>query len=97
MVMLLQVAVCDLSSKSALEHCTVGGRCLPFLAQHVHKLEQHASSIAQQLLEEECKLVAGHVDNSMHRHKAVTDSMLASSHSALLQVSRNLLNATNVC
>jgi hypothetical protein len=67
-----------------------------FLSQHVQNIEQHASSIAQQLLEEECKLVAGQVEDMQHQdsirhHKGHSDSMLASSRAAFLQASLSLV------
>lgn len=89
--MLLQVAGCDMYNKSALDCCPAGGSCLPFLQQHVRTLEQHASGIARQLLQEECKLVAGLADDmpaqaTMHR-KAHPEGAVAGCHAALMGVS----------
>lgn len=82
----LQVDVCDVANKSALDHCPPDGRCLPFLTKHVHHMEEHAKSIAQQLLEEECKFVAGHVDDVQNMNKGPNN------HSTLLQVGHFISN-----
>ena len=101
-MVLLQVAVCDMYNKSAVEHCPEGGRCLSFLQQHVRTLEQHASGIAQQLLQEECRLVAGYPDDmhgqeSVHHHKAHPGGTLADFHTASIEVGRSACCCPLLC
>jgi hypothetical protein len=102
MVMWLQITICDMAKKTALDHCSPGGRCALFLSQHMHKVEHHASSIAQQLLKEECKLVAGQVDSGhqhepVQLHKGGSGGMLLSNQAASLQVSLFLVSAACMC
>ena len=98
----LQASVSDMFNKSAVEHCPEDGNCLPFL-QRVHTLEKQASGIAQQLLRQECRRVAGYPDDmhgqedSVYRNNSHVGGALTDSHTASIEVGRSACCCPPLC